>query len=153
MKNTFLIAVIIFLTSCKTDIQPVINNEINTPTFSWLLGSWQRVDDQPGRFTYEEWHRTTEGTYLGKGLTLQDKDTVFQEALAIYKVDDLWVLEVIGVNESPTIFEIIEFSSTSFTAVNLKNEFPTHIEYSIERDSLKAIVYSKERSINYTFVK
>ncbi|GAL73922.1 hypothetical protein JCM19275_2769 [Nonlabens ulvanivorans] len=150
MKRLLLLLTICSLVSCKRDFS-------KGPQLSWLQGKWQRVDDRDGRSTFENWRMQIDGSLLGHGFTLEENDTVFEEKLAIkplnilVKNDNRWVLQVTGVNEFPTIFEIKEFTSKSFTAVNLENEFPTHIKYSIINDSLKAQVYSDQMSIDYTF--
>lgn len=67
--------------------------------------------------------------------------------------DKFWELQVTGVNENPTLFIIEEMNEHSFTAVNLENEFPTHISYSFVNDTLKAQVFNKELSVDFKFLK
>jgi len=152
-KKILFITSLILLISCKSELKSQLN-------FKWLIGSWERVDDQVGRKTFEKWNPTMDGIYIGHGYTLKDRDTVFQEYLTIKPTsilskenDTPWILEVTGVNEQPTIFNIEKYDDSSFTAVNLENEFPTHIEYSIINDSLKARVYNTNHEIIFTFKK
>ena len=153
MKNLILILLLIFISSCNSNADKKLK-------YKWLAGKWQRLDDKPGNTTFEKWNITIDGKYIGHGYTLRDLDTVFKERLVIKPKsklannnNDPWVLQVTGVNESPTIFEIKESTDYSFTAVNLENEFPTHINYAIVNDSLKAQVYNDEMSIYFTFIK
>ncbi|MBF4983978.1 hypothetical protein FNJ87_06400 [Nonlabens mediterrranea] len=152
MNRLLLLLTICSLVSCKREFS-------KGPQLNWLQGKWQRVDDQLGRSTFENWRMQIDGTYLGHGFTLAENDTVFEEKLAIkplnklVKNDNRWVFQVTSVNESSTIFMIKESTNNSFTAVNLENEFPTHIRYTFINDSLKAVVYNDKKSINFTFKK
>ncbi len=100
-----------------------------------------------------------DGKYIGHGYTIKDGDTIFQENMVIRSYNNLkktsdnpYVLEVTGVNESPTVFRIEEMNEHNFTAVNLENEFPTHITYEIRNDTLVAQVSNQEMSIDFKFV-
>lgn len=155
MRKVLLItlAFILFI-SCKNDSK-------NTIKFDWLAGSWERLNETDGKTTFEKWIPTIDGKRInGHGYTLQQNDTIFEEILVIKQKDllsknedDLWILEVTGVNEKPTIFYIKECTHNSFTAVNLQNEFPTHIKYSRNKDTLNAEVYNDDYSIDFNFIK
>jgi hypothetical protein len=125
-----------------------------------MLGSWQRINDKSGNNTYEKWYATMDGKYIGYGHTVKNGDTIFQEHLSI-KTDQIisktrastYILEVTGVNDEPTKFVIEKMDDYSFTAVNLKNEFPTHITYSMVNDTLAALVSNKEYAVDFKFLK
>jgi len=158
MKNILII--FLALVSCKTETSNEGEITTEVPYFGWLVGDWQRINDEPGKKTFEHWLPTHAGQYLGHGFTLQGKDTIFEERLSIKSTSksdsqdfNNWVLQVSGVNEQPTIFELEEYTDDSFTAVNMSNEFPTHITYSIANDTLKAQVSNEEFSIAFDFVK
>jgi len=151
---------LLVLVSCKTETEKEIIPDVEDPKFSWLIGQWQRIDDEPGRKTFENWSLNDIGHYTGYGYTLQENDTVFEEQLAIKpenktskSADNSWILEVTGVNQSPTIFKVEQWDMDSFTAVNLDNEFPTHIKYAISKDTLNALVSNEEMNIEFTFIK
>jgi hypothetical protein len=44
-----------------------------------LLGDWQRMNDRPGRTTFEHWSRISPSEYQGLGYTLRNGDTIFKE--------------------------------------------------------------------------
>ncbi|WP_405378475.1 DUF6265 family protein [Nonlabens sp. Asnod3-A02] len=153
MKSILLIVVALLFLSCK-------NETGDTTNFSWLSGSWSRVEEAGENKTYEKWIPTINGNYNGHGFTLHKKDTVFEEFLSIKPLSKLskgkessWVLIVTGVNEEPTIFNIEDTTVNSFTAVNLENEFPTHIRYSYKNDTLKALVSNDSLHIDFKFIK
>jgi hypothetical protein len=152
MKKLIVIIVIVLITTACKQGQPL-------PDFNWIIGSWERIDDKPSKKTFEQWNATIDGKYIGYGHTIENGDTIFQENMVIKADINLkqtsknpYVLEVSGVNENPTIFRIEEMNEHSFTAVNLENEFPTHITYKIKNDTLIAQVSNKEMSIDFKFV-
>lgn len=124
------------------------NTDINA---DWLIGSWTRIKDEEESQTYEVWKKVSGGVYEGKGWTMQNSDTVFQEDLRIAKTDSNWNLEVRGVNEKPTFFKIINSSEKSFIAENKQNEFPKKIKYSIEDKKLKAVISDDENEVEFMF--
>lgn len=118
----------------------------------WLTGHWQRTNDKEGRETFENWEKIKETDFRGLGFTLSDGDTVFIEHLRIHKPDSLWVFEVTGVNESPTIFTLTESDSTSFTATNPENEFPKIIHYEKSLDGLRAEIAGGDMEVGFDFI-
>lgn len=116
----------------------------------FLLGSWERTNDQEGRNTYEIWTKK-EKEYSGLGYTLSAGDTIFKEQLRLFKEDTSWILEVSGVNESPTPFVITSFTTHSFVAHNPENEFPKTIKYSYFDDTITATISDEETEIPFIF--
>lgn len=156
MRKLIYIVIIVSFISCKLEKQTIDNDTIELTQFDWLEGDWQRVNVKEELKTYEFWKQDSnidDLTYSGIGFTLQEKDTVFKEDLIIYFEEKHWNLVVTGVNEIPTVFKIEEFTNSSFTAVNLQNEFPTHIKYFINKDTLNAVVYKDSLHIEFKFIK
>ncbi|WP_124979134.1 DUF6265 family protein [Nonlabens xiamenensis] len=147
MRLIFITLLLIGCMSCKESSEPL-------DTYSWMLGRYQRVGDQPDQETYERWYPTIDGKLQGYGWTLHHGDTVFYEEMLInsYKSGQMY-LEVKGVNETPTVFEIIESSHQEFTAVNLDNEFPTHINYFKSGDTLKASISNTDSRLEFDFIR
>lgn len=146
--NVFLVVTI--LSSCGKN-HKAEKDQYSDFNADWLTGSWTRTNDAEGSQTYEVWKKVSDGVYEGKGWTMQNSDTVFQEDLRIAKTDSIWNLEVSGVNEQPTFFEITESSEGSFTAENEQNEFPKKIMYSIEDNKLKAVISDDENEVEFLF--
>ena len=134
----FLIGLIL-LNSCNE------KTKLSKPSF--IIGSWERLNDELGNSTFENWN----SDFTGIGYTLKNSDTVFKENLSIIELNDTLFLEVTGVNENPTLFKFTNQHNTSFTCENKLNEFPKEINYRIENDSLKASVSNEEFSIDFIF--
>ena len=140
MRKLFAILILTCLFSCS-------KQELKKPDF--ILGYWIRQNDKPNQKTYEIWN----SDFTGIGFTMQQRDTIFKEVLSIVKKNDSLFLQVIGVNEQPTLFNFTEQTESSFTCENLKNEFPKKIKYRIESDTLKATVSNDDFSIDFVFTK
>lgn len=121
--------------------------ELKKPDF--LVGYWNRTNNNPGSLTYEIW----DTDFTGIGFTMQQSDTVFKEILSIVKINDTLVLKVEGVNETPTLFKFTEQSETSFTCENPENEFPKKIRYFMDGDLLKAVISANKDSVEFAFQK
>lgn len=141
MRILSFLILFLFMASCQTTT--------NKKHPNFLLGKWQRVNDKPGKTTYENW----EQDYTGIGFTLQEKDTVFKEILSIVKKNDTLYLQVEAVNETPTLFKFTQQTDSSFVCENPTNAFPTKIEYWLENKELKAKVSSTEYNVEFIFEK
>lgn len=155
----YIVFIVILFISCKSDSKEEPGKVTNQPNFSFLVGKWQRIDDQEGRETFENWYSIDSDNFNGSSYTLEKNDTIFKEGLLIKMGNPTtannpsWILQVSGVNESPTDFEIKKYDKDSFIAVNIQNDFPTHINYSISNDTLKAVISNRASTVNYTFIK
>ncbi|MFT4568643.1 MAG: hypothetical protein ACI9FN_003612 [Saprospiraceae bacterium] len=131
----------------------VINHSIIN--LDWLLGDWIRTNDEEGSTTYEIWNKNSDMLYTGIGVSIASNgDTIFREDLKIISMNDHWVFEVSGVNESPTPFTFQETEVQSFSVYNRKNEFPKFIKYWRDGSQLKAKVYNDNSNvIDFSFNK
>ena len=146
MKNKnisllLLFTILIVLFSCNK------KSIVNYPSF--LIGSWERINDENGSSTFENW----KSDFTGIGYTLKNKDTVFKELLSIVEKNDTLFLKVTGVNENPTLFKFTNQTYTSFTCRNNLNDFPKEINYWIENDTLKANISNEEFDLEFIFKK
>ena len=136
-----------FIFICLLSIFSCSKQEFKKPDF--LLGYWNRVNDQPEKKTFEIWR----SDFTGIGYTMQGKDTTFVEILSIEEINDTLYYKVVGVNENPTLFKFTEQTETSFTCENPENEFPKKIQYSLENNQLKAVISAGEDAIEFVFMK
>lgn len=125
----------------------------NFPNFNWILGDWIRIDDKSNQSTYEYWEETFANGFHGLGCTIQDTDTIFKENIRLYENQSNWFFEVTGVNESPTTFEIISMTDSSFVCENPENEFPKKISYTFINGRIEAIISDETVEIPFTFKK
>lgn len=121
--------------------------------FNWLLGDWQRMNDRPGRITYEHWTRISSSEYRGLGYTLRNGDTIFKEHIKLHLDQGKWIFAVSGVNENPTLFQVTRTSRMSFTCENKENEFPKFIEYSLNDRKLQAKISGDGQEVVFSFEK
>ena len=117
------------------------------------MGNWTRTNDKIGRQTFESWQKIDSDNYIGLGYTLENSDTIFKENLRIIRINNIWKLEVRGVNLEMTPFYFTKQTDTSFICENQANEFPKKIEYSISKNILRAIISDDNSEIPFIFEK
>ena len=147
MRIAYYFFLITFLVACGAP------DSEQQPPCDWLLGNWERINDAEGQKTYEFWQKGEGGNYTGMGCTLVGTDTIFKEHLSVLKSNNRWVLEVRGVNEQPTLFEMIHVTDSSWIVENKNNEFPKRIQYRISDRNLEAVISDEENSILFQFQK
>jgi len=156
MEKAINILVVMLLVSCSgmdKPAQKVVAASKTKSNMDWLIGSWQRTNNEKGKETYEYWEKTSEEAYNGIGYTLQKNDTVFKEIIEIAKLDGRWNYSVTGVNENPVLFPFTEQSASSFVCENKKNEFPKKIEYVYKENKIKATISDGVHEILFEFEK
>lgn len=119
--------------------------------FDYLVGNWERTNEQEGKKTYEIWERFEENVYKGIGYTLQKNDTIWKEQMQLIKQDTTWQLKIQSDKEPIVSFKILKKTTSTFLAHNPNNEFPTHIQYRYFDDTITAIVSSKEMEIPFIY--
>lgn len=123
----------------------------NKISFDWLIGNWQRTDDQPGKTTYEHWIKSGE-IYLGNSYTIQANDTLWGEKIKLSTRGKNWVYSVSGGQSAiPTDFVLIQISKNAFVCENQQNEFPNIIRYKLNKHKLEAEIEGGEMKIPFTF--
>jgi hypothetical protein len=151
MKKTALFIVALCISSF-TVLQESHVIENQSEDFTWLLGSWQRVNDPEGKQTFEHWEKSTDGLYKGIGCTLKDGDTLWKESIKLKRVGQDWHFEVLGQKASkPTVFIVTEIGGSSFICENEANEFPKKIEYKWIESELKATISGGADKVDFNF--
>ncbi|HUH74686.1 MAG TPA: hypothetical protein VLZ75_09780 [Chitinophagales bacterium] len=142
----------IALISCNSSENNKQNAELTPANFDWLLGEWQRVNEQKGRETFEIWEKVNELEYSGRAWTIQNSDTIFQEQMSFYKSGDLWNLSVKTPDEIDNIiFNGIMHTENKFIVVNKEIDFPNQIIYWTEDGKLYATVSNSEINLSFEF--
>lgn len=148
---TFLILFIFSLNSCEST-----KTSADKPSFDFLVGEWIRTNEKSDRKTYENWKKVDKNTFLGRGFTIKNNDTISQEHITITKIDDKWILKV-NLDKTKNVtteFEFINSDKISFTLENHKNDFPKLIKYWKVGYQLKAEISNDESSkIAFDFEK
>ena len=128
---------------------------ISSPTdnIDWIVGNWKRVNDQPNKSTFEKWQKLSSGQYLGIGYTMENKDTVFREDLALIKINGVWNLKVSGVHDHSVLFPFTKQSKSEFLCENPENDFPKMIYYRRENDRLQATISAGNDKVEFIFMK
>ncbi|MFK8037041.1 MAG: DUF6265 family protein [Crocinitomicaceae bacterium] len=155
--------VILILFSCNSNItdqeaKDFVSETEHVHDFSWLIGDWKRVNEQEQVTTYEHWKQISSENYAGFGYTLSvsdsTSDTVWQEHIQLLSKNQNWEFRVTGQTDSlPTIFSLIEIDESSFTCHSPENDFPTHINYKRNGDSLNAKIIGGDSEIPFDFVR
>jgi len=143
MRSLFAFTLLALLFSCSSNSEP--------SEFDWLVGEWARTDDVKGQHTFENWTKGKGSEYVGLGWTMVEQDTVFKENLRLTHVNEVWNLEVTGVNEEPTYFAFIEQGKRNFTCQNPENKFPNQITYRREGEKLLASIAGSGQEITFHF--
>lgn len=160
-KALILAAVAIVFCSCKDDkkataietVQPQ-KEVVQTASMDWLLGDWERTNDQKGRATFESWKKINKDQYKGIGYTLVQTDTISKEYMKLEQIQGQWSLFVRTSDDAVTVqFDVVSLQEQAFVCVNEAHDFPTHIAYQREGETLKAKVSNKEMEIDFSFVK
>jgi len=150
----FLVPFLLFACGDPSD-QPAQSPQIektSTLNFDWLLGHWQRSDDQPGFTTYEQWTKASDSLYLGFSFRMEGLDTVWQEEMRLLATGNDWVLEASG-EGSVVPFTLTETSANAFTSENPAHDFPKMITYRQVGDSLYAVISGEGMEVPFTFGK
>jgi len=153
-----LLCLFIFCSCTNSADKTASNEKTNSATsrqgkFDWLLGDWKRSNDAENRQTFEYWERDGKGEYRGTGITLEGRDTVFQEQMALQRIEGFWHLVVSGVNEQPTHFKFSKHGEFSFQCENPENDFPKTIIYWAEDGKLNAMISDGENKVAFEFEK
>jgi hypothetical protein len=141
--------VILTCLACSLQSGPEHSNNSQNDFF-WLLGDWQRTNDDEGKKTFESWKQVNDSTCEGIGWTMMGEDTVFKEVMTLLK-GKRFVVD--GANVDGTVvFEMSESTDSSFAVINPENEFPVRIEYIRTTTGLRAIISGESTEILFDFV-
>lgn len=160
MKNThlFLLSLLVILgfASCSTSEQEIEKEIIpeKKENLDWLLGKWERTNEEKGKQTLESWEKVSESEYAGFAYTLQENDTISYEIMKIVAKKDSWELNVKTKEEKDfTHFYLAKLTATEFEFKNDSIEFPSLIRYEHKKDKIFALVSGKEFELKYEFKK
>lgn len=123
-----------------------------TANFDWLLGKWQRINEEQGKITFESWEKISDTDYRGIGFTLQNNDTLSQEKMKISATEGKWYLGVKTPDEPAFIkFEMSDIKEGSFECKNDTLDFPKRIQYWKNGDHINALVSGDSLELSFEF--
>lgn len=152
MKKIIGLLLLFYLLSPSVKSQSL--DEDTLSQLRWLVGKWERVSTNPNQTAFEEWD-IKENMLIGKGVTIQESDTVFIENLSIVsKEGDLFYVAEVVSNPQPTWFKIKSYSEKGFVSENSDHDFPKKIEYWLENNGeLTATISGDGKYIPFIFRK
>jgi len=161
MSRILLLLMALLMVSCQflsnenkivSEAQTAVENPL--VNFDWLLGKWQRNNEDPGKETFENWIKISPTEYTGIGFTMQANDTVKQEQIRLIQKNKQWLLEVKTLEDTKaTSFKMISFSKDTFTCENNDIDFPNRIKYWKNGTKINASVAGGDFEIAFEFEK
>lgn len=156
MKNILILLIGILIISCNPSKKESSNIKLTdkSDNFDWLLGEWERLNEEKGKNTYENWEKISDVEYSGIGFTMQGNDTIKQEKIALIKASEKWILTVKVPEEKESVsFKMINHTENDFTCENKELDFPNTIRYWKSGNRMKASVSNAEMEIPFEFEK
>lgn len=153
MKTISLLTICIslLLLSCKKTTKTESKLTVSEKNYDWLLGKWERIEDDSLKQTFELWTKTDQ-TYYGHGYILEQKDTVWEERMTLKPNRDIWELTVNTPGQKDAVtFKETSYNDSLFTVENRTHDFPKKIVYWKQQDQLHAEVSSDEATIAFKF--
>ncbi|MEE9349900.1 MAG: DUF6265 family protein [Flavobacteriaceae bacterium] len=156
MKKAIFLILITLVFSCKEKQTTKTTAPIKTETnFDWLIGNWERTNEEEGKKTFENWNKKSDTDYVGIGFTMKKNDTLSKENMQIVKTNKQWDLIVKSVGKggdaTPVSFKMTAFDKQSFTCENKDIDFPNTITYKKDGQTIKAVVANSDMEIPFVF--
>lgn len=151
MKRLYILIVFVGLIG---ELQSQTVNDLN-----WILGSW--VMKSEGFELTETWTKTCDSLFIGKGIGLAGKDTVFQEEMQLSFRENgiFYIVKAHGQNNNEfVLFKLMNQGLNTFVFENMNHDFPNVIVYRKMGESrLDAWIEGRKKGIikteNFEFKK
>ena len=159
MKKILILLIGVLIFSCNQRKKENLKMESTELTeksknFDWLIGEWERLNEEEGKKTFENWEKVSETEYSGIGFTMQNGDTIKQELIQLINTSEKWNLTVKVPEETESItFKMTNHSENEFTCENMEIDFPNKIRYWKNGHKINASVSNTEMEIQFEFKK
>lgn len=159
MKKILILLIGVLSISCNQSKKESSNTKTaevteNLDDFDWLLGKWERLNEEEGMRTFENWEKVSDAEYSGIGFSMQAGDTIKQEKMRLINTSGKWNLTVkVPSEKESTAFKMINYSENEFTCENNEIDFPNKIRYWKNGDKINALVSNAEMQIPFEFEK
>lgn len=131
---------------------PEVKAAAVTPNFDWLVGKWNRANEESGQLTHEIWTKENAQLFTGISYTLKEKDTVWQERLTLSPLNEHWTLQIFLPEMNQEVhFRLTDIQATAFVSENPENDFPQKIAYQKSGDKIHAQIATGSKKIDYFF--
>lgn len=153
LKFTAITLIAFAFTTCNTKQNETTETTTKkSENFDWLLGKWQRTNEEKDKTTFENWEKINDSEYNGIGFTIQSNDTISQEIMKILETNGKWNLLVKTLEEKEFIqFELSEIQEDKFEFKNDTLDFPKLIKYWKNGDNKSALVSGDSLEIPFEF--
>jgi hypothetical protein len=151
IRSLYLLPVL-FLITISTRGQA--NQQQTLSNIEWLVGKWNRTNVKPGQTGVENWTKQSPDKFVGNGITLKGRDTIFSEKLQIIaEKTGIYYVADVAENKKPDYFKFTEISDTGFVCENAAHDFPKKISYQMTGNKLKVVVSGDGKSVDFEFIK
>jgi hypothetical protein len=132
--------------------QPAVPPAIDS--LHWLIGHWERISMKEGSTGYEQWQKGGANELTGRGVTMEDGDTVLVEKIRLVEKNNLiYYVADVPENNKSVYFRLTSMDANSFTCINPEHDFPKKIVYIKKGNQLVVTISDEKRAIDYLFVK
>lgn len=156
MKNILFGLILIFVACKAGNDSPIAakTEEKVYKDFDWLLGDWQKLNNNPGTQTFESWEKINAEKYQGQSYTMVGQQEIWRESVVLSKDSTAWnyVVTQKGQTEGVT-FKLTMKENGKFSCENPNNEFPTKIVYQRAGDKIHAKITGGGKEIPFDFEK
>ena len=107
-----------------------------------------------GSSGYEQWQKTSTGELSGRGVTMEEGDTVLVEKIRLMEKDHtIYYVADVPENNKSVYFRLTALDANGFSCINPEHDFPKKIVYAKKGNHLVVTISDEKRSIDYHFVK
>ncbi|MBU1711722.1 MAG: hypothetical protein KKD47_01320 [Proteobacteria bacterium] len=130
----------VFFFSCKESGQK-IRDEV--PALEWIEGKWEQITDSVQ--LYEVWEKSNDSLYEGRGIILDNGDTIFCESIIVKREGgDIFYIPTVPtpLGKEITRFRLVsKIDGKHYIFENSEHDWPQRIIYEIPAfDSVTAVV-------------
>src|SRR5688500_15796924 len=85
----------------------------------WLIGHWERISMKAGSSGYEQWQKTSTGELSGRGVTMEEGDTVLVEKIRLMEKDHaIYYVADVPENNKSVYFRLTALDANGFSCIN-----------------------------------
>jgi len=133
----------------RSETTAVVTDDITLDDFSWLQGSFKRLNTEPGVISMEMWTRKNENEYEGLAISINQGQQTISEVMNLQMKEKQMVVK--HGDTPPVIFKLTGYDESSFTVENAENDFPKKIVYKKSDQGMNATISGGGPAIEFIF--